>query len=106
MAHEPETPAEGSTRFASDGEYARHGLGTLLADTFDAAQAMTHARLAGWDVRKETLQTVVLDPDGVCTVPVADRWATVRTNPYLPRAPCCHPDTPGIPALEHDHLSG
>ena len=64
-------------------EHAWHRLGVVLPETFDAAQAMEHAKLGGWNVRKEALQTVpVIDEHGVTpSLPVPDQFATVRTNP-------------------------
>ena len=59
---------------------------------FDAAQAMRHARLGGWNVRKESLQTrPILSADGVGTLAVPDQFATVRTNPVTGR-----PDVLGV----------
>src|SRR5579859_4155755 len=42
---------------------------------------MEHARLGWWNVRKEHLQAVVVTDDGVTTIDIPDRYATVRTNP-------------------------
>jgi phage/plasmid-like protein (TIGR03299 family) len=81
MSHELETFADGSTGFASARQHAWHRLGTVLPDKFTASQAMEHARLGWWNVRKEHLQAVVVTPDGVSTIDVPDRFATVRTNP-------------------------
>jgi phage/plasmid-like protein (TIGR03299 family) len=81
MSHELETFADGTTGFLSARQHAWHRLGTVLPDTFTASQAMEHARLGWWNVRKEHLQTVVVTTDGVSTIDVPDRYATVRTNP-------------------------
>jgi phage/plasmid-like protein (TIGR03299 family) len=83
MAHQLETWRDGSASFVSAREHAWHRLGTVLPDGFDAAQAMQHAKLGGWNVRKEALQTVpVIDAHGVTpSLPVPDQFATVRTNP-------------------------
>ena len=91
MAHELETFTDGSASFVSAREHAWHRLGTVLPDGFDAAQVMTAARLGGWNVRKQDLQTVVLGADGVETVPVPGKFATVRTHPETGR-----PDVLGV----------
>jgi phage/plasmid-like protein (TIGR03299 family) len=84
VAHELEI-VNGSASFVSAREHAWHRLGTVLPNGFTAAQAMQHARLGGWNVRKEPLQTVVVTEDGVETVAVAGRFATVRTSPHTGR---------------------
>lgn len=84
MVHQLETWGRGqSASFVSAREHAWHRLGVVLPEAFDAAQAMEHAKLGGWNVRKEALQTVpVIDEHGVTpSLPVADQFATVRTNP-------------------------
>jgi phage/plasmid-like protein (TIGR03299 family) len=86
-----ETWADGSASFASARLHAWHRLGTVLPDRFDAAQAMNHAKLGGWRVRKEALQTTVLTADGVSTLDVPEQFATVRTNPVTGR-----PDVLGV----------
>jgi phage/plasmid-like protein (TIGR03299 family) len=92
MAHELETWSDGSASFVSARSHAWHRLGQVLPSGFDAAQAMRHARLGGWDVRKEPLQTApILSADGVGTLPVPDQFATVRTNPVTGR-----PDVLGV----------
>jgi hypothetical protein len=74
VAHELEIRADGTASFASAREHAWHRLGTVLPDRFSAAQAMQHARLGGWHVRKEPLQTVVVTEDGVDTIPVEGKF--------------------------------
>ena len=92
MAHELETWSDGSASFVSARSHAWHRLGVVLPAGFDAAQAMRHARLGGWNVRKEPLQTgPILSADGVSTLPVPDQFATVRTNPVTGR-----PDVLGV----------
>jgi len=83
MAHELETWSDGTASFVSAREHAWHRLGTVLPAEFDAAQAMSYARLGGWNVRTMALQTApVLSADGVFgALPVPDQFATVRTNP-------------------------
>lgn len=92
MAHELETWADGSASFVSARQHAWHRQGTVLAAEFDAEQAMTHAKLGGWHVRKEALTTVpLLSADGVSTLAVPDFYATVRTHPVSGR-----PDVLGV----------
>ena len=91
MAHQLETWSDGSASFVSARQHAWHRLGTVLPAEFDAAQAMNHARLGGWNVRKEALQTTVLTGDGVTTLQVPEQFATVRTNPVTGR-----PDVLGV----------
>jgi len=83
MAHELETWSDGTASFVSAREHAWHRLGTVLPAEFDAAQAMSYAKLGGWNVRTMALQTApVLSDDGVFgALPVPDQFATVRTNP-------------------------
>jgi phage/plasmid-like protein (TIGR03299 family) len=79
MAHELEQHGN-ETAFVSAREDAWHQLGTVLTDTFTAEVAMQEAHLAGWDVRKAPLYaTDVLQDEGI---PVAQRFATIRTNPW------------------------
>lgn len=82
MAHEIELFADGTAGFVSARQDAWHRLGTVLDDTFTAEQAMTHAKLGGWDVRKTPLTTSIERPDQKpLNVPVPGKFATVRTNP-------------------------
>ena len=83
MAHDLETWFDGTASFISAREHAWHRLGTVLPAEFDAAQAMSRARLGGWNVRTMALQTApVLSDDGVFgAMAVPDQFATVRTNP-------------------------
>ncbi len=83
MAHELETWSDGTASFVSARQHAWHRLGTVLPAEFDAAQAMSYAKLGGWNVRTMALQTApVLSEDGVFgALPVPDQFATVRTNP-------------------------
>ena len=86
MAHELETWSDGSASFVSARQHGWHRLGTVLPAEFDAAGAMSHAKLGGWHVRKEPLQTVpIISADGVTTLDVPDQFATVRTNPVTGR---------------------
>lgn len=83
MSHEIEEFIDGSAAFVTAREHAWHGLGTVVPDSFDAAAAMRHARLGGWNVRKVALQTVPMpEPSGESApLAVPERYATVRTNP-------------------------
>lgn len=81
MAHDLETWTDGSASFVSARQHAWHRLGVVLPESFTAGQAMEHAKLGGWNVRKEQLQTVVPTADGVTTLAVPDQFASVRTNP-------------------------
>lgn len=71
--------------FVSAREDAWHRLGVVLESTFTAEEAMKHALLGGWDVRKLPLfaTETKLDENGVetVTIPALERYATVRTNP-------------------------
>jgi phage/plasmid-like protein (TIGR03299 family) len=58
----------------------------VLPGRFDAAAAMTHAKLGGWQVRKEHLQAIAMTGDGVSTLDVPGKYATVRTNPVTGKA--------------------
>ena len=94
MAHMLENlgTTKGSASFVSAREHAWHQLGTVLPGAFTAAQAMDHAKLGGWNVRKEALTTgPILSAEGVDVVEVPDFFATVRTNPVTGR-----PDVLGV----------
>lgn len=80
MSHEIDT-TDGVASFASARIPAWHRLGTVLPDLMTAEEAMEAAHLSGWNVRKTPLTTSVLSMDGVTTLDVPDKWATVRTNP-------------------------
>lgn len=80
MAHEIDEIAPGIHAAAFARVDAWHRLGTTLDHTFTAQEALTHAHLAGWDVRKLPLFRQE-EGDDVGYVEVPDRWATVRTNP-------------------------
>jgi phage/plasmid-like protein (TIGR03299 family) len=75
----------GRGSFVSAREDAWHKLGVVLDSTFTAEQAMEHALLGGWNVRKLALfaKEVMLDESGVTEIiiPATERYATVRTNP-------------------------
>jgi phage/plasmid-like protein (TIGR03299 family) len=83
MAHELEQYGE-LTAFVSAREDAWHKLGKVLPDSFTAEEAMKYAHLADWDVRKQPLfANDILNPN---PLPVKDRFATVRTNPFTKQA--------------------
>jgi len=79
--HELET--DGSrTAFVTARVSAWHALGVTLDHSFTAAEAMEHAHLGGWNVRKSPLSATVIGDDGVDTLEVPERYATVRTSPF------------------------
>lgn len=67
------------TSFVSAREDAWHHLGTVLANTFTAEDAMKHGLLGGWNIRKAPLHTMV----GKQKIIVPDRYAVIRDNPVL-----------------------
>jgi phage/plasmid-like protein (TIGR03299 family) len=81
MAHQLNELADGVHSFVSAREDAWHSLGVTLESTFNAAQALDHAHLGGWNVRKVPLTLSDVREDGVTTMEVPNRWATVYTNP-------------------------
>lgn len=89
--HEIETHDDGSAAFVTARVAAWHRLGTVLPDEFTAEQALEHAQLGEWNVRKTPLTTTVISPDGVDTLEVPSRYATVRTHPVTGR-----PDVLGV----------
>ena len=82
MSHEIEVTADGTAAFWSARVPAWHRLGTVTPDALTAAEALEVSHLGGWNVRKSPLQTVVITDDGVTTVDVPGKFATVRTNPF------------------------
>lgn len=60
---------------------AWHRLGTTVADAFDAKTALELGHLGGWNVRTLPLTATEITDDGVTTVRLTDKVATVRTNP-------------------------
>lgn len=78
MAHELETFADGTTAFVSAREDAWHSLGTVLDHNFTAEEAMTHAKLGGWNVRKKPLEIKFGNGQ---RMNMPGKFATVRTNP-------------------------
>ena len=92
MAHMLDEWADGSASFVAARQHAWHRLGEVLPAGFTAAQAMSHARLGGWNVRKQPLQTTpILGTDGVAVLDVPEQFATIRTNPVTGR-----PDVLGV----------
>lgn len=69
--------------FSTSRNDAFHQLGKDVSSTSNAQQAMDAANLAGWDVRKHPLTTTaIMGADGEqLLLPVADKFATIRTNP-------------------------
>lgn len=81
MAHQIDMLSENVAAAAFARKDAWHQLGTTLPDTFTAEEAMEYAHLGGWNVRKVGLTASEITDDGVTTLDVPDRFATVRTNP-------------------------
>jgi phage/plasmid-like protein (TIGR03299 family) len=81
MAHQLNELAEGVHSFVSAREDAWHTLGITLDSGFNAEQALEHAHLGGWNVRKVPLTLTDVREDGVTSMEVPNRWATVYTNP-------------------------
>lgn len=77
MAHEIEQFEDGTAAFVSARLDAWHRLGTVLESTFTAEEAMQHAKLGGWNVRKLPLTAQV----GDSMVDVPGKYATIRDNP-------------------------
>ena len=81
MAHEIDELAPGVHAAAFARVPAWHRLGTVLDGEMTAEEAMNAAHLAGWNVRKIGLTATEVTDDGVTSLEVPDRFATVRTNP-------------------------
>lgn len=79
MSHEIEQFRNGEAAFVSARLDAWHQLGTVLDHTFTAEEALQHAHLAGWNVRKFPLQTIAIGNTPALDVP--NSFANVRTNP-------------------------
>jgi hypothetical protein len=86
MAHELDIN-NGVASFAARTD-AWHRLGQTVGHSMTGAEALAAARLTGWNVRKMALQVplepVITDDSGEVTpapLPVAEHFATVRTNP-------------------------
>lgn len=75
MAHEIEQFTDGTAAFFTARLDAWHRLGTRTEGCLTAQQVMEVAYLGGWDVRKETVQTVQ------SSAVVPNRWATTRVHP-------------------------
>lgn len=80
MAHAIETFADGTAAFFTNREPAWHKLGVVTPNALTAAEALTTAQL-DWTVTKEPINATVLTDDGVTSVPVNGKWATVRQHP-------------------------
>ena len=52
MSHDIERLADGTAAFASSRVPAWHQLGTVTREAMTAAEAITNAKLGGWNVRK------------------------------------------------------
>jgi phage/plasmid-like protein (TIGR03299 family) len=81
MAHQIEQFEDGTAAFFSAREDAWHRLGTVTSDCLKAEDVMTTAYLGGWNVRKIGLTATELTEHGVTSIPLPDKFATVRTHP-------------------------
>lgn len=77
MSHELDI-TDGIASFATAKIDAWHVLGQTLEDTFTAEEAMEHAHLGGWDVRK--IPVFAKEP-GSDAIEIPNRKAVARTNP-------------------------
>jgi phage/plasmid-like protein (TIGR03299 family) len=84
MAHNLEVFADGSASMFSARETPWHHLGVVTDGAVTAQEALKLARL-DWEVTKHPVQTVIADADGVSTVDIPNRFATVRTSPETGR---------------------
>jgi phage/plasmid-like protein (TIGR03299 family) len=78
VAHEIET-YEDQAAFVSVRENAWHQLGTVVPDALTAEDALKHAHLSDWNVRK---QPIFAEVDGE-SIAIEDKFATVRNNPFV-----------------------
>ncbi|WP_114905342.1 DUF932 domain-containing protein [Ornithinimicrobium murale] len=82
MSHEVETH-EGQAAAIFARKSAWHQLGTTVRGVaFTAEEAMHLGRLGGWNVRKAPLTASEVTEEGVTTIEVPDKFATIRTNPW------------------------
>ncbi|SDP96392.1 phage/plasmid-like protein TIGR03299 [Actinopolyspora xinjiangensis] len=81
MSHHIERFADGSAAFASARLDAWHQLGTVTREAMTGQEVLRLARLGGWNVRKLGLTATELTDEGVTSLAVPDRFATVRTHP-------------------------
>lgn len=81
MAHEIDELAPGIHAAVFARQDAWHRLGVTLDRDLSADDVMTAGLLGGWNVRKVPLTLNEVTDDGVTSMEVPDRWATVRTNP-------------------------
>lgn len=79
MSHEIEMLEDGTASFFSAREIPWHNLGQITDRALTAEEALSEARL-NWVVTLEEMQATVLKGDGVSTIPVPDKFATVRTR--------------------------
>lgn len=88
MSHEIEEFQDGTAAFLSARQDAWHRLGTTLPGAFSAEDAMTYAKLGGWNVRKAPLQTVPqITVDGVdAGLECPDMYAIIRDHPITGQA--------------------
>lgn len=83
MAHEIEVAQDGRAAFFAARQSAWHSLGTTTVEAQTAELALELAHLSGWNVHKAPLTATSTDNDGTeLHLPVTDKYATVRTNPF------------------------
>lgn len=80
MAHAIETFTDGTAAFFTNREPAWHRLGVVTPDALTAEEALATAQL-DWTVTKEPVTTTVVTNDGVTTLPIDGKYATVRNHP-------------------------
>jgi phage/plasmid-like protein (TIGR03299 family) len=78
--HQIELFSDGTAAFASRLD-AWHRLGTITGECMTGEQVMDKAKLGGWNVRKVSLTATEITSEGVDTLKVPDKYATVRTHP-------------------------
>lgn len=82
MAHEIETFGD-KAAFVSYRELPWHRLGTVSQDPLDVQSALDLAHLSNWNVRKTPMTAhVPVGEDEYALVPVPDKFAVVRDNPF------------------------
>lgn len=79
MSAEIEILEDGTASFFSAREIPWHGLGQIVDHTLTAEEALSEARL-DWAVSLEEMTATVLTENGVSTLPVPDKFASVRTR--------------------------
>lgn len=81
MSHMIEQSSTGTAAFFSARETPWHRLGTVTESAVTAEDALRLAHL-DWEVTKEPLTASIITEDGVESVEVPGKFATVRQNPF------------------------